>query len=144
MNIYTFFYFSHRGCPDAAVDHTDCGPTTELTKFRICPNWLSWNEWSTCEQDEKKYEVIGGNRTENYYYTFKRTRTRECNTYDDQCMTEPGLLKSTEEAQQCGSFLIYNIYLDKYRGVAVICWGRSVDNSVLWTRRHIFILLPLT
>ena len=105
VSFYSFGFSSqksHRGCPDGAVDHKDCGKTTELTRFRICPSWLSWNEWTECNQDEKKFEQIGGKNTENYYYTFKRTRSRECNTFDDQCMTEPGLLRSTYEEQMCG------------------------------------------
>ena len=53
------------------------------------------------EKDTKVIISVDGVETENYYYTWKRYRGRECNTFDDQCLTEPGLKRSFYEEQVC-------------------------------------------
>ena len=47
--------------------------------------------------------ILNGTETTDYYYTYERTRDRECNTFDDQCLTEPGLKRSFKEAETCGN-----------------------------------------
>ena len=100
-NTNHFYKYSHRGCPDGLNDVSDCGENSQISRFKLCPNWLSWEPWSSCLKDEKVVKVVDGFETENFYHKFKRTKIRQCNTFDDQCLTEPGLLRSHYEEEIC-------------------------------------------
>ena len=70
QNTNYFYKYSHRGCEtDDSIDVAtadpkpgplDCGSLSELSRFKVCPNWLRWAEWSDCYQDELVEEFSGG------------------------------------------------------------------------------------
>ena len=100
-----------------------------LTRFEICPSWLQWEAWSECVVSERKVDPTSGN----LYYLSEKTRIRNCNTFDNQCMETPGLVKEDRNTQGCSksplnkqfcalpfSFLLRNAFSNAFRFATII------------------------
>ena len=100
---------------------------------------MEWDPWTECLQDEQVFN----SQTFEFYYKLKRSRTRKCNTGDDKCMTEPGLIKSDYEEQYCGtrcnilnfinSYIMKRGFLGQKKSILIILFSVHWQQWETWS-----------
>ena len=82
---------------------TSCGTDNAvLTDFELCPAWLEWANWGTC-QASYQVPVVDADDPDLHFFVFERTRSRLCNTgVEEDCLTTPGLDTTVDVTELCG------------------------------------------